>query len=110
MNYITTIKSALSSLSVPVSFMRYGGKETLYVTFFCYNRQGERYAENVEIATGYYVQIDIWSLVEDNETLANQIETALKAVGFIGRTDADLYETDTKIYHKAIRMNCIVEN
>ncbi len=107
MNYKTTIQTALSSLGVPVSFQVYRGTATTYITYFCYNEMGEEYAENIQIATGYYVQVDIWSLVSDYEALAQQIKVAMITVGFMGYTAQDLYESDTKIFHKAIRFNII---
>lgn len=107
MNYKTIVETALSSLNVPVSFQVYHGTATTYVTFFCYNQMSELYAENIEIATEYYVQIDIWNKSSDNETLAGLIKTAMTAAGFRGYTAQDLYESDTKIFHKAIRMNYI---
>jgi hypothetical protein len=107
MNYRTVIQTALSSLNVPVSFQVYRGTATTYVTFFCYNQMSELYAENIEIATGYYVQIDIWSKTDDYDILAEQIKTAMTTAGFQGYTAQDLYESDTKIFHKAIRFNII---
>jgi hypothetical protein len=107
MNYKTTIQTALSSLGVPVSFLNYRGTATTYVTYFCYNEMAELYSENVEIATGYYVQVDIWSTTAEYEALAQQIKVAMITVGFMGYTAQDLYESDTKIFHKAIRFNII---
>lgn len=119
MSYRTIIESALSNavygvakygtpyigLDVPVSFQKYRGTAKKYITYFCYNQQGVDWAENKETATGFYIQIDIWFDTSDYETLAEQIKTSLEAVGFQGYTAQDLYEHDTKIYHKAIRMN-----
>jgi hypothetical protein len=107
MNYKEIIQTALSFLKVPVSFQVYRGTATTYVTFFCYNEQGEEYAENIQTATGYYVQVDIWSITANYDTLAEQIKTAMTSAGFQGYTAQDLYESDTKIFHKAVRFNII---
>lgn len=119
MSYRTIVESALSNavygvakygvpyieLDIPVSFQTYRGKSNKYVTYFCYNQQGEMWAENKEIATGFYIQINIWFDTSDYEALADQIREKLESIGFQGYTAQDLYENDTKIYHKAIRMN-----
>lgn len=102
MNINALIKSTLTSLNKPLAYLRYGGKETTYITYFCYNEQGETWAENVEIETGYYVQVDVWSK-EDPITLADQVKAAMMATGFRRTTGQDLYEDDTQTYHKAQR-------
>lgn len=93
---------ALKSLNVPVSFQKYNGKESTYITFFNYLEQGEQYADNEEKSTGYYIQIDIWSKSDYTELIEN-VKNAMETAGFIRTSAADLFESDTKIYHKAIR-------
>jgi hypothetical protein len=93
---------ALKSLNVPVSFQKYNGKQSTYITFFNYLEQGEQYADNEEKATGYYIQIDLWSK-NDYTELVKSVKNAMKAAGFIRTSAADLFESDTKIYHKAMR-------
>jgi hypothetical protein len=86
----------------------YGGKELTYITFFCYNEQGEVYAENKEIETGYYFQIDLWQKengTSDLNVLKENIRSVLEPLGFMGFNPRELYETDTKINHIAIRCN-----
>ncbi len=108
LNYKAAIKTALASIinsGIPVEFMNYTGKEKpTYITFFCYNEQTERYAENLETKTGYYVQIDIYSKTNPDATAA-LVKTAMKAAGFVGYEAQDLFENDTNLYHKAISMN-----
>lgn len=96
------ILEALKPLNVPISFQKYNGKESTYITFFNYLEQGEQYADNEEKVTGYYIQIDLWSKSDYTE-LAKNITDTMKAVGFIRTSAADLFESDTRIYHKAIR-------
>lgn len=93
---------ALKSLNVPVSFQKYNGKESTYITFFNYLEQGEQYADNEEKVTGYYIRIDVWSKNDYTELVEN-VKNAMKAAGFIRTSAADLFESDTKIYHKAMR-------
>jgi len=107
MNINKLIKDSLEAISVPTSFQTYSGTATTYITYFCYNEQGELFAENQEIVTGFYVQVDVWSKADYTE-LAGQVQTAMIAAGFKRTTGADLYERDTKIFHKAMRFSYVV--
>ena len=86
----------------------YTGNATEYITFFRYNRAGEIYAENKEIETSHYFQIDLWQKpteTKDLDELEKQAESVLKPLGFMGFTTQDLYENDTGINHIVIRCN-----
>ncbi len=100
------ITSSLVSLNLPVAYLRYFGSDVPYITYFCYNEQGEAWAENEVIATGYYVQIDIWSKT-DYTSLVAMVDLAMKEAGFTRTTAQDLPEYDTKLFHKAIRFSII---
>ncbi|AOR22731.2 hypothetical protein BGI42_02950 [Clostridium taeniosporum] len=99
---------ALKHLHIPVSFQKYSGKEHTYITFFSYLEKGEQYADNEEKVTGHYIQVDIWSK-KDYTNLYKRVENAMKAAGFIRTSAADLFEKDTKIYHKAMRFFIQIE-
>ncbi|RXI58987.1 hypothetical protein [Clostridium tetani] len=104
------IIDTLKPLGVPTRFQTYEGKEETYITFFCYNEQGESYADDIEIATGFYMQIDLWSKGNLEKIKENTIKL-LKANGFIKRTIHDApYEPDTGIFHKVLRFFYYVEN
>lgn len=75
------ILDTLKLLGVPITFQTYSGSATTYITYFCYNEQGEAWAENKEIATGFYVQVDIWSK-GDYINLVDQVKAAMEAAGF----------------------------
>jgi hypothetical protein len=96
------ILEALKPLNIHVSFQKYNGKESTYITFFNYLEQGEQYADNEEKATGYYIQIDLWSKNDYTETV-QKVKNAMEAAGFKRTSAADLFESDTKTYHKAMR-------
>ncbi|APM39871.1 hypothetical protein [Clostridium kluyveri] len=96
------IVQTLEPLKVPVSFQKYRGKENTYITFFNYLEQGEHYADNEEKETGYYIQIDVWSKNDYTELVEN-VTNSMKAAGFRRTSAADLFEEDTKIYHKMLR-------
>lgn len=109
MSINSIIMTALQSIGVPVSFQKYTGSAPTYITFFCYNQQGEEWAENREIATGFYVQVDVWS-ESDYTSLVDNVKTAMEEAGFIRKTAQDLYEDDTGIYHKAMRFSYVQNN
>lgn len=98
----------------PNNSQNYTSTATTYITYFLFTEQGEAYAENEEIETGHYWQIDIWRKSADTSTsplsaLKEQIKAALKSIGFRDFTAQGLYEADTKTNHIAIRC-CYVEN
>ena len=96
------IQDILTPLGVPVSFQTYSGSEKTYITFFSYNEQGEDWAENKEIATAFYIQVDIWSKT-DYVNLEVKIRQSMNSIGFNRVTAQELYESDTKTFHKALR-------
>lgn len=104
------IIDTLKPLGIPTRFQTCKGKEETYITFFCYNEQGECFADDIEIATGFYMQTDIWSK-ENIEQLKIDTVKLLKKAGFIKRPGApDLYEPDTEIFHKCLRFFYYIEN
>ncbi|HEX9060410.1 MAG TPA: hypothetical protein VF941_09545 [Clostridia bacterium] len=103
------IIDTLKPLNTPVSFQAYSGTASTYITFFIYNELGEAYSENKEKATGFYVQVDIWSKT-DYTQLAKDVKTAMENAGFKRTSGADLYESETETYHKAIRFVYVQAN
>ena len=96
------IIDTLSPIGVPIEFQTYTGTEPTYITFFTYLEQGEEFADDEEIITGHYVQIDIWSKGNYNRVV-NEVKERMKKVGFRRRTEHEFYEKDTKIFHKVLR-------
>lgn len=96
------VVNALSSLTVPVSFQTHIENAPTYVTFFTYLQQGEAFADDSEVGTACYIQVDIWSKTNYSE-LVEQVKSLMLAAGFTRTNEADLYESDTKIFHKGIR-------
>lgn len=73
-----------------------------YIEYEFYDENGEEWAENKEIATNYYIQVDIFSKIDYTE-LENKIKEKMINAGFNRSMCADLYENDTQLYHKAMR-------
>ena len=96
------ILTALAPLSVPVSFQRYDGAADTYITFHEYLQEGEEFDDDEETLTAHLIQVDIWSKT-DYTGLSSQVKYLLGAAGLKRITEEDLYEPDTKIYHKGIR-------
>lgn len=103
------IIDTLQPLGAPVEFETYEGEADPYITFFEYLQQGESFCDDEESATGHYIQIDVWSK-GNYINIVEQIKKLLKQVGFKRKYETELYESDTKIYHKVIRFFYFVEN
>ena len=96
------ILMALSPLNIPVAFQTYSGKADTYITFFSYLEKAELHADDKEEIGGTYIQIDLWSK-NDYTDLVKEVHNYMKETGFIKLNFYDLYEKDTKVYHKVMR-------
>lgn len=102
------IIDALKPLNIDVCFKRYSGKDDTYITFHEYFSGGEEYEDDEEIFTAHYLQVDVWSKT-DYTSLVNEVKNLLKFAGFKRLNEADLYEEDTKIYHKGLKFYYLEE-
>lgn len=94
----------VDKVPVPVSFMVYEGHGEPYVVYFQYDKDNA-YAHEDEIA-GYvtYYDFDVYSQ-GDFLAIVEAIKEKLKGAGWLwqpSRDSADMYETDTKYFHKSI--------
>lgn len=76
--------------------------KTMYVEYEIFDENGEAWSEGIEIATNYYVQVDIFS-TGDYTIVENKIKEKMINAGFERSMCADLWEQDTQLYHKAMR-------
>jgi hypothetical protein len=98
------IMDALRPLKHPVYPVNYSGDSSTYITFFEYGEGSALDADNEEKRTGYYIQVDVWTKDGSLYTgLVDQVKKALIDAGFKRRSAVDLYENETKVYHKALR-------
>ncbi len=102
MNVNQEVLLALGSLGVPVSFQTYSGTNFPYITFFTYLDKPEQHADDRELITGHYVQVDVWSKTDYTE-LVKTIHQKMLAAGFTKLNFHDLYEQDLEVYHKVMR-------
>lgn len=76
-----------------------------HVTFMLISDLDENYADDEAESNTTLFQVDVWSK-ENMEDLKKIIKTAMKTLDNCTYSNgADLYENDTKIYHKALRFN-----
>lgn len=102
LNTLQSNQTLVNLVNGRISFLNNISGQYPAITFFVYNEQGELYADNQELLTGYYIQIDVWS--KDNYTnIVYEVMKTMMQAGYRRTSSADLYESDTKIYHKAIR-------
>lgn len=92
----------------PTTFQTYNGKKTTNITFFNYLENVESYADNHETSIGYFIQVDVWSL-ENLDLLAINVLKTLKEAGFMRNYVTEMYESDTKKFHKVIRVNKTIQ-
>lgn len=102
MNLNSLVISTLAPTSVPVNFQTYTGNATTYITFFEYNQQGALFADDTEQRTQYSVQVDVWSK-GNYKNVVEQVRDLMINAGFIRNSEGELYENDTKTFHKYFR-------
>jgi hypothetical protein len=103
------ISDVLKPTGVPVMKLKYSGKATTYITYFLYNEQGEAFAENKEIATSYFIQVDIFTM-DDFTDLYNQVLSLMTQSGMYRNYTHELYENDTQLKHKIVRFQYTEEH
>lgn len=87
---------------VPVSFMVYTGTEPIYINFMQYNEQGVLFADDTELKARHSVQISIYSKGNASSVI-DEVQERMTAAGFRRNNVYDIYESDTKTFHKVIR-------
>lgn len=91
-----------------VHYIHANNPVALYVEYLFYDENGLAYEEGQEIATSFYLQVDIFSK-GDFTDLENKIKEKLLNAGFERSMAADLYENETQLYHKAMRFTFDLE-
>lgn len=100
------LSTILQPTGVPVNRLHYEGEADPYIVWFIYNENGEAFAENVEIETGYYIQVDIYTK-DDFTNLYKQVLELMTAAGYYRTFTTETYEADTKLNHKIIRFKYV---
>ncbi|MDF2534412.1 MAG: hypothetical protein K0R18_569 [Bacillales bacterium] len=102
------IINTLKHLNVQVSFQEYTGSAGTFITFFEFSQTPAVHADDEELQSNHSIQINIFSKSDYTE-LVRQVKTELKIVGFKRTFETELYELDTKVYHKVLRFNFVEE-
>lgn len=94
----------ISLLGGPFVYFQYPEDETQYprITYYELDNKGFIYADNEEKASQIYIMVDIWSK-ESTSALASAVNIVMKSLGYVREFAADLFETDTKVFHKPMR-------
>ena len=103
-NYNKEIETLLSELGVPVSFMFYDGSAEAYVTYMQLDKDNVLAGDDAILGCVEYYDFDIYSKSNYFSIIDDLIEI-LTANGWTyqpSRDSPDLYERDTKYFHKTI--------
>lgn len=109
MSINSLIINTLSSLGIPVRFHELeekDGEPETYITFFELNQNGALYGDDAELKSRHSIQVDVWSKGNYTNTVKT-VKDLLLDKGFTRTYETELYETDTKLYHKVIRFNFV---
>ena len=80
-------------------------KADTYIEYRILTERESDFAGNKNLTETYYLQVDIFSY-GNYKKLAQTVKNTLKSKGYISlSTDGDLYEEDTKLYHKITRFS-----
>ena len=87
---------------IPAEFITYTGKSKTYITYAFTDDDPALFAEDQEVGSVAYIDIDIFSS-GNYLAIEKKIKEVMKANNFI-RTGSspDMYENDTGLYHKTL--------
>ena len=104
MNLNKLIMDTLKPLGVPVSSMRYNNTADTYIVFLEYNQASEMNADDVEVITKHFFQVDIFSS-GNYLSLVNDVRARMKAAGFGRMFESETYDDDMNKFRKLMRFN-----
>lgn len=90
--------------SIPVSFLRYNGKSTTYITYMHYDSDNSYSGDNELLGWVEYYDFDIYSK-GNYLNIIESVKSILKQNGFMfqpSRCSQDLFEDDTGYFHKTL--------
>lgn len=98
------IEQAFENFSVPVSFLYYDGDAETYITYQQTDSSGVIAADNKIINYVDYYDVDVFS-TGNYLPVIEAVKEIMTNAGFIwqpSRSSGDMFETDTKYYHKTL--------
>ena len=72
------------------------------ITYFEIDNSDTAFADDVAYASDVLVQVDVWSK-GSTSAIAGEVDKTMKELGYSRTGAPDLYEPDTRVYHKALR-------
>lgn len=94
----------VNEVSIPVSFMKYGGKSTTYITYQLIDMANSFSGDDELLGYVDYYDFDIYSK-GNYMAIIESVKTILKDNGFMfqpSRSRGDFYEADTGYYHRTL--------
>lgn len=101
---IESLLNGANGLGVPVSFMFYDGDATTYVTYMQLDKDNAEAGDDQVFGCVQYYDFDIYSKGNYLSVVTNLINI-MTAAGWTyqpSRDSPDMYERDTKYFHKTI--------
>lgn len=98
------IEDIFTNFEVPVSFLRYDGKETTYITYEQIYIDNSFSGDNSLIGYADYYDFDIYSKGNYFDII-EQVKEKMKDNGFVwqpSKSSGDMYEDDTGYFHKTL--------
>jgi len=74
-----------------------------YITLFELTNFDSAWADDTALLAEVHLQVDVWVKEASTSAIAAEVDKTMKVLGFKRTGSADLYEEDTKIFHKALR-------
>jgi hypothetical protein len=102
---ITLVSNTLEPLSIPVIEGWYDEElNKTHITVHEYLDQEYDFEDDEASCINHNIQVDIWSKDSlEAYKLKKEVRKLLKKSDFLVQQGQDFYETDTKIYHKAMK-------
>lgn len=94
----------VDDVSIPVSFLKYPGKKTTYITYQQENADNSFSGDNELLGYVDYYDFDIYSK-GNYLKIVEEVKKLMKQNGFTwqpSRSSGDLYEADTGYFHKTL--------
>lgn len=89
---------------IPVKFLRYNGNEETYITYMMTDADSVLHGDDELLNYVEYYDFDVYSK-GNYKPIVKELKALLESAGFmweVERTSEDIYEDDTKYYHKTL--------
>lgn len=104
MNVDNLIMDTLSPLGYPIAKAKYNQTAETYIAFVEYNQAPRMNADDIELLTKHFYQVDVFSNRNYNQ-LVKDVKRLMKESGFGRMFESETYDEDFKKYRKILRFN-----